>query len=90
MSLEALKNIDPKANYKAVKCTVKDDTAFRYVDKNFEIVGQAETINIGNTLHLRVGGDWGLRTSPVLKATQDGDNFIIETLNSVYTLEKLD
>lgn len=92
MSLEALKNIDPTAIYKAVKVTVKEDTKNRMVNKNFEINGQAKITpfqNIENTFHLVVGGWNGLITGPLVKATQDGDNFIIETLNSVYTLEKM-
>jgi hypothetical protein len=79
-------NIDPNAIYKATKTTIKDDTKFRYVDRDFNIIGQAEIIKSGENSHLTVGD---LVTSPVLKVTQDGDNFIIETKNSVYTLEKM-
>ncbi len=85
-------SIDPNVIYKATKTTVKDDTAFRMVQKDFEIVGQAEILK--NPRHdevyqLQVGGPFGLTTSAVLKVTQNGDNFIIETKNSVYTLEKI-
>lgn len=91
MSLEVLKNIDPEALYRATKITVKDGRSDRYVKKDDNFVGQATVLSGSDDANdeysfLNVGE---LFTSILKKVTQDGDNFIIETLNSVYVLEKL-
>ncbi len=75
-------NLDEDGIYKLTKIGIKND-ASRYFKLNEGTVGQAfvqgESLIIGN-----------VKTSPIVSVSQNGDNFMIETKNSVYTLEKLD
>ena len=84
-------NIDANSEYKIMKIGIKDDAAFRFVDLNDQFTGTVTKVDIGdNKFKLKVSNKLDyLRTSEVVKITETGDNFLIETLNSVYSLEKV-
>ena len=78
---EVLKNnLNPKATYKLTKIKVKNEDS-RFFSPGDEYTGSGATMYGQNLLV----GD--VMTSPVVSATQNGDNFLVETKNSVYSLE---
>lgn len=82
--LQALKtNLIPNQLYKLTKIGVKNEDS-RYFKEGDTHVGQA---SLYDEDRLYVGG---VMTSSVVSFSQNGDNFVIETKNSIYSLEKLD
>ena len=79
---ELLKNnLNPKATYKLTKIKVKNEDS-RFFSPGDEYTGTGATMYGQNLLV----GD--VMTSPVVAVTQyGGDNFLVETKNSVYSLE---
>lgn len=83
MIIEQLINqLDHSAEYRLSKVKAKDDTAFRFVNPGDSRVGPAymwgESLVVGS-----------LVTSPVKEFIKEGDNFMVETNNSIYRLEKV-
>ena len=81
-AFELFKLADQNSNYKVVKVGVKRDEDTRYVNKGDSHIGPVRAF-AGRL----VVGD--LVTSKVLKFSQNGANFLFETENSTYTLEKV-
>lgn len=75
-------NLDEDGIYKLTKIGVKNE-ASRHFKLNEGTVGQATVF--GESLVVGT-----VRTSAIVSVSQHNDNFLIETKNSIYTLELLD
>lgn len=83
MMLERLKSsLIPDQLYRLTKIGVKNEDS-RYFKKGDTHVGQSQIY--GESLYIG-----GVVTSPIVNFNQNGDHFVIETKNSIYSLEKLD
>lgn len=85
-------NLDENSTYKLTKIGIKDFTKNRFVDLGDSKKGHATKVDLGEGKYkIMVSRFFDyLITSQVEKVTdQENGNFLIETLNSFYTLEKL-
>lgn len=79
---------DENSNYKLTKIGIKDFTSNRYVLAGDSFTGVVSITN-NNSLMVSRGVQY-LRTSPVVNVQdQENGNFVIETKNSIYSLEKM-
>lgn len=81
---------DAETKYKVTKIKVTNPGTDRHVQSGFEMTGTINTLKIGERLSVsRNIREW-LETSPVEKfEVLDNGNILVETRNSVYSLEKL-
>lgn len=79
---------DENSDYKLTKIGVKDETKSRMVHQGDSIKGFA-TLQDNNCLMVTRGFEY-IRTTPVIKVEDQGNgNFLVETVNSFYSLEKI-
>lgn len=79
---------DENSNYKLTKIRIKDFTSNRYVLAGDSFTGVVSITN-NNSLMVSRGVQY-LRTSPVVNVQdQENGNYLVETKNSIYSLEKL-
>lgn len=81
-------NIDTDLKYTLTKIKIKDEDTKRHFDTGFSLTGKVVVTSPKLTIVNDISGR-SLTTSPVVEIKDVGNgNFTIETVNSIYTLEK--